>query len=59
MGFPPEAWFEKDVGRAPAGRSDDSRGIAGRVEHLSDAVRNPKTADPYTHAEAARMSLID
>src|SRR5215213_151172 len=38
MGFPPEAWFERSAGRAPARRDDDSRGVAGRVEHLFDAV---------------------
>jgi len=31
MGFPPEAWFEKSVGRAPTGLADDGRGIVGRV----------------------------
>src|ERR671920_1313828 len=41
MGFPPEAWFEEGAGRAPAGSSDDRRGITGRVEHLFDVVRNP------------------
>jgi len=48
----------------PDVRSDDSRGIAsrgiaGRVEHLFDAVRNPKTGKPYTNAEVARMTLVD
>jgi transcriptional regulator with XRE-family HTH domain len=57
MGFPPEAWFEEGVGRAPTGLADDGRGIAGRVEHLFDAVRNPKTGEPYTNAEVARMTL--
>jgi hypothetical protein len=36
---------------------DDSRGVAGRVEHLFDAVRNPKTGRPNSNAEAARMTL--
>jgi hypothetical protein len=30
--------------------------VAGRVEHLFDAVRNPATGEPYTNAEVARMS---
>ena len=59
MGFPPEAWFEEGTGRAPDGPSDDGRGIAGRVEHLFDAVRNPNTGDPYTNADVARMTLGD
>jgi hypothetical protein len=59
MGFPPEAWFEEALGRAPAGPIDDGRGIADRVEHLFDAVRNPTTGEPYTNAEAARMTMGD
>jgi transcriptional regulator with XRE-family HTH domain len=59
MGFPPEAWFEEGVGRAPTGLADDGRGIAGRVEHLFDAVRNPNTGEPYTNAEVARMTMGD
>jgi hypothetical protein len=59
MGFPPEEWFEEGVGGAPAGRSGDGRGIAGRVEHLFDAVRNPSTGERYTNAEVARMTLGD
>jgi transcriptional regulator with XRE-family HTH domain len=59
MGFPPEAWFEEGVGRAPAGPSDDGRGIARRAEHLFDAVRNPATGEPYTNAEVTRMTLGD
>ena len=57
MGFPPKAWFEEDVGRSLHVQSDRSRGIAARVEHLFDAVRNPATGEPYTNAEVARMSL--
>src|SRR5215212_11148196 len=48
MGFPPEAWFEEGVGREPDRLGIDGRGIAGRVEHLFDAVRNPSTGEPYT-----------
>ena len=57
MGFPPEAWFEEGTGLEPVERGDDSQGIAGRVEHLFDAIRNPKTGKPYTNAEVARMTL--
>jgi transcriptional regulator with XRE-family HTH domain len=56
MGFPPEAWFEEGVSGEPVARND-GRGVAGRVEHLFDAVRNPTTGEPYTNAEAARMTL--
>jgi hypothetical protein len=59
MGFAPELWFEQGATRVPDGRSDDSRGIAGRVEYLFDALRNPKTGKPYTNAEVARMMLGD
>jgi transcriptional regulator with XRE-family HTH domain len=59
MGSPPEKWFEEGAGRAPAGPSEDERGIAGQVEHLFDAVRNPTTGEPYTNAEVARMTMGD
>jgi hypothetical protein len=54
-----ESWFEQGATRVPEGRSDDSRGIAGRVELLFDALWNPKTGKPYTNAEVARMTLGD
>ena len=60
MGFPPEVWFEEDLGdegRPPAG--PEGRGIPGRVEHLFEVVKNPKTGEPYTNAEVARMSAGD
>jgi transcriptional regulator with XRE-family HTH domain len=61
MGFPPEAWFEEgqstNVESAP--KENVARSIAGRVEHLFDAVRNPATGEPYTNAEVARMTLGD
>jgi transcriptional regulator with XRE-family HTH domain len=59
MCFAPEAWFEEGVGREPDRPEDEGRGIAGKVEHLFDAVRNPKTGEPYTNAEVARMTLGD
>jgi hypothetical protein len=56
MGFPPGAWFdETSSGGAPAA-TDESQDLAGRLEHLFGAVRHPKTGEPYTDAEAARMS---
>src|SRR5215212_7123228 len=60
MGFAPEVWFEEglDDGR-PRGRAEESGGVAGRLEHLFDAIRNPKTGEPYTNSEVARMTLGD
>jgi transcriptional regulator with XRE-family HTH domain len=60
MGFAPEVWFEESLGdRRPRGRAKESGGFAGRVEQLFDAIRNPKTGEPYTNAEIARMTLGD
>src|SRR5215204_3774806 len=60
MGFAPEVWFEEGLGdRHPTIRPEESRGVVGRVEYLFDAIRNPKTEEPYTNAEVARMSLGD
>jgi transcriptional regulator with XRE-family HTH domain len=59
MGFPPELWFEERVGHVPSGPDGEGRGIAGRIEHLFDAVRNPKTDESYTNGEVARMTLGD
>jgi transcriptional regulator with XRE-family HTH domain len=60
MGFRPEAWFDEGLGD---GRTDVPRdggnGIAGRAQRLFDAVRNPKTGEPYTNAEVARTTLGD
>jgi transcriptional regulator with XRE-family HTH domain len=36
-----------------------SRGVAARLEHVFEVVRNPKTGEPYTNAEVARMALGD
>ena len=60
MGSPPEVWFEDGLGEGRfIGQADESRGVAGRVEHLFEVVRNPKTGEPYTNAEVARMTLGD
>jgi transcriptional regulator with XRE-family HTH domain len=59
MGFPPGLWFEEGAGRERHRRIDDSRSMADRIEHLFDALRNPKTGAPYTNAEVARMTLGD
>ena len=60
MGFPPEVWFEEGIGDGrPTKRGGESRGIAGRLEHLFEVVRNPKTGKPFANAEVARMTLGD
>jgi hypothetical protein len=56
MGFPLEAWFEE----MPVGGSwvapVEGQDLAATVGRLFDAVRSPKTGEPYTNAEVARMS---
>ena len=60
MGFAPEVWFEEGLGDGrPRVRGAESRGIAGRLEHVFEVVRNPKTGEPYTNGEVARMTLGD
>jgi transcriptional regulator with XRE-family HTH domain len=60
MGFPPEVWFEDSLGEGRSiGQAEVSYGVAARLEHLFEVVRNPKTGEPYTNAEVARMRLSD
>jgi transcriptional regulator with XRE-family HTH domain len=60
MSFAPEVWFEEHLGEGLSiGQAEESRGVAGRLEHLFEVVRNPKTGEPYTNAEVARMTLGD
>src|SRR5215203_5527395 len=60
MGFAPEVWFEDGLGEGRfIGQAGQSRGVAGRLEHLFEVVRNPKTGEPYTNGEVARMTLGD
>jgi transcriptional regulator with XRE-family HTH domain len=60
MGFAPEVWFEDDLGEERSiAQAEESRGVAGRLEHLFEVVRNPKTGEAYTNAEVARMTLGD
>jgi transcriptional regulator with XRE-family HTH domain len=57
MGFPPEMWFEEDLGsEGGSPPRPEGRGISGRVEHLFEVVKNPTTGESYTNAEVARMS---
>jgi transcriptional regulator with XRE-family HTH domain len=56
MGFPPEAWFEDapaDVARAAPADGGD---LTTRVGHLFATVVHPRTGEPYTNAEVARLS---
>jgi transcriptional regulator with XRE-family HTH domain len=58
MGFPPEMWFEEDLGsEGGSPPQPEGRGISGRVEHLFEVVRNLKTGESYTNAQVARMSV--
>jgi transcriptional regulator with XRE-family HTH domain len=60
MGFAPEVWFEDGLSKERSIRqAEDSRGVGGRLQHLFEVVRNPKTEEPYTYAEVARMTLGD
>jgi transcriptional regulator with XRE-family HTH domain len=56
MGFPPALWFEDAPGdaarAAPAGGQD----LASRVRYLFANIRHPRTGEPYTDVEVARMS---
>jgi transcriptional regulator with XRE-family HTH domain len=60
MGFAPEVWFEDGLGEGRSiGQAEVSYGVAGRLEHLFVVVRNPRTGEPYTNGEVARMTLGD
>ena len=60
MGFAPEVWFEDGLGEGRSiGQAEVSYGVAARLEHLFELVRNPKTRKPYSNAEVARMTLGD
>jgi hypothetical protein len=39
--------------------AEEPRDLSGRVEHLFEVVRNPKTGKPYSSADVARMTLGD
>jgi hypothetical protein len=60
MGFAPQVWFEDGLGEwRSIGQAEESRGVAARLEHVFEVVRNPSTGEPYTNAEVARMRLGD
>ena len=52
MGFPPALWFEDaDLPVPPEGQD-----LASRVVQLFGTVMHPKTGEPQTDADVARMS---
>jgi len=60
MGFAPEVWFDEGLGEGRSiGQAEEISSVAGRLEHVFEVVRNPKTGKPYTNAEVARMTLGD
>jgi transcriptional regulator with XRE-family HTH domain len=60
MGFAPEVWFEEHLGEERSiAQAEESRGVAARLEHLFEIVSNPKTGEPYSNSEVARMTLGD
>ena len=56
MGFPPEAWFDNAPGGETLAAPAEGQDLAARVGHLFETIVHPKTAEPYTSAEVARMS---
>ena len=60
MNFPPELWFKEAGGIENAARVQQpsrKRGIANRLNHLFEAIKNERTGEPYTNAHIVRMSL--
>jgi hypothetical protein len=46
MGFAPKVWFEDGLGEGRSiEQAEESRCVAGRLEHLFEVVRNPKTGE--------------
>jgi hypothetical protein len=56
MGFPPALWFEDAPGDEAWVAYVEGGDLATRVGHLFDAVVHPRTGEPCTSAEVARMS---
>jgi transcriptional regulator with XRE-family HTH domain len=61
MGFPPELWFQERVesGTGTPGLENHRGSISQKTNRLFETVVNESTAQPYTNAEVARMSLGD
>ena len=59
MCFPPEVWFKERLGDGRSiGSAEESCGVAGRLEHVFEVVRNPKTGEPYTNPTAGQVSAL-
>jgi hypothetical protein len=56
IGFPAGDRFEEVPGGGQRAVPAEGRDLAERVGHLFETVRRPKTGEPYTSAEVARMS---
>jgi transcriptional regulator with XRE-family HTH domain len=60
MGFAPEVWFDDGLSEVRSiGQAEESRGVASRLEHLFDVVKNPRTDEPYSCADVSHMTLGD
>jgi hypothetical protein len=51
--FPPEAWFEDVPGALTA--PVEGKDLAARIRHLFETIVHPRTGEPYTSAEVARL----
>ena len=56
MGFSPEEWFEDALADVAQAATVEDGDLAARLDHLFETVRHPRTGEPYTNAEVARMS---
>ena len=57
MGFPPALWFEESPGDGIQAAPEEGQDLASRVGHLFETIRHPRTGEPYTDADVARMSV--
>jgi transcriptional regulator with XRE-family HTH domain len=59
MGFPPEIWFEEiiDPGVSQLSRVGGGANLSVRTNALFETIEDPRTGEPYSNAEVARMSL--
>jgi transcriptional regulator with XRE-family HTH domain len=59
MGFPPALWFDEAPIDYSGAAAAQGRGLAARVRRLFETIRHPRTGEPYTNLEVARMTLGD
>ncbi len=57
MGFSPQLWFEDNVDGSVRLGSAWGQDLTARVERLFETIKNPKTGEPYTNAEVARLGF--